>query len=598
MNKNYKIKSIDPVLMSVLANKMDGIIREMTHTILKTARSGVINSARDFSCAICTGEGELFAVAEGLPIHIFGSDMQAKCVVNLHKDIAEGDCYLHNDPYTGGTHAADHTFLVPVFFEGEHVFTAVAKAHQADCGNSLPTTYMSMAKDVYEEGALIFPTVRIQRDFKMVADVVRMMEKRIRVPSQWYGDFLSGIGAARIAEKQLIQMCKKYGLNTIKIFISQWLNYSEQRMKNAITNIPDGNFTDEAKHDSTPFLPNGIPLQVSIEINNKNKMVTIDLRNNIDSLECGYNQSEATAVSAVMAGLFNCLESDIPKNAGSFRRVKVLLREGCVTGIPRFPTSCSVATTNVSDRMVNLVGHAFSQLGNKYGLAEGAVGLGVAMSVVSGTDPRFSNNNFVNQLHLSANGGPASALADGWITFGIPVCAGLIYRDSVEVDELKHPMEVRQLSLISGTGGAGKKRGGPAMVIDFVSKSENFTVIYPGDGQEFAPRGAAGGEDGTLAERWIFRKDGSRKKLGNAQEVKLGIGDMIRGIDCSGGGYGLAFERETSQVLEDVVCGFETIDRAKKVYGVIIIKNLENDDLSIDQKKTSKIRGVQKNIIQ
>ena len=579
MNKNYKIKSIDPVLMSVLANKMDGIIREMTHTILKTARSGVINSARDFSCAICTGEGELFAVAEGLPIHIFGSDMQAKCVVNLHKDIAEGDCYLHNDPYTGGTHAADHTFLVPVFFEGEHVFTAVAKAHQADCGNSLPTTYMSMAKDVYEEGALIFPTVRIQRDFKMVADVVRMMEKRIRVPSQWYGDFLSGIGAARIAEKQLIQMCKKYGLNTIKIFISQWLNYSEQRMKNAITNIPDGNFTDEAKHDSTPFLPNGIPLQVSIEINNKNKMVTIDLRNNIDSLECGYNQSEATAVSAVMAGLFNCLESDIPKNAGSFRRVKVLLREGCVTGIPRFPTSCSVATTNVSDRMVNLVGHAFSQLGNKYGLAEGAVGLGVAMSVVSGTDPRFSNNNFVNQLHLSANGGPASALADGWITFGIPVCAGLIYRDSVEVDELKHPMEVRQLSLISGTGGAGKKRGGPAMVIDFVSKSENFTVIYPGDGQEFAPRGAAGGEDGTLAERWIFRKDGSRKKLGNAQEVKLGIGDMIRGIDCSGGGYGLAFERETSQVLEDVVCGFETIDRAKKVYGVIIIKNLENDDL-------------------
>ena len=179
MNKNKKKKFIDPVLMSILANRMDGIIREMTHTILKTARSGVINSARDFSCAICTGQGELFAVAEGLPIHIFGSDMQAKCVVDLHKDIAEGDCYLHNDPYTGNTHAADHTFLVPVFFEGEHVFTAVAKAHQADCGNALPTTYMSMAKDIYEEGALIFPTVRIQRNFKMVGDVVRMMEKRI-----------------------------------------------------------------------------------------------------------------------------------------------------------------------------------------------------------------------------------------------------------------------------------------------------------------------------------------------------------------------------------------------------------------------------------
>ena len=590
MNKKKKKKIIDPVLMSVLANRMDGIIREMTHTILKTARSGVINSARDFSCAICTGQGELFAVAEGLPIHIFGSDMQAKCVVDLHKDIAEGDCYLHNDPYTGNTHAADHTFLVPVFFEGEHVFTAVAKAHQADCGNALPTTYMSMAKDIYEEGALIFPTVRIQRNFKMVGDVVRMMEKRIRVPSQWYGDFLSGIAAARIAEKQLIKMCKKYGLDTIKVFISQWLNYSEQRMKNAITNIPDGSFTDKAKHDSTPFLPKGIPLQVSIKINNKKRFVTIDLRNNIDSLECGYNQSQATAVSAVMAGLFNCLESDVPKNAGSFRRVNVLLREGCVTGIPKFPTSCSVATTNVSDRMVNLVGHAFSQLGDKYGLAEGAVGLGVAMSVVSGTDPRFSNNNFVNQLHLSANGGPASALADGWITFGIPVCAGLIYRDSVEVDELKHPMEVRKLALLPGTGGAGRMRGAPAMIIDLVSKSDDFTVIYPGDGQEYAPRGARNGQDGTLAERWIFRKDGNKEKLGNAQEIKLGIGDMIRGIDCSGGGYGSPFERDPKKVLEDVICGFETLERAKKVYCVEIIKGLFPNEFSINYEKTTKLR--------
>ena len=590
MKKNNKINKIDPVLMSVLANRMDGIIREMTHTILKTARSGVINSARDFSCAICTGKGELFAVAEGLPIHIFGSDMQAKCVIDLHKDISEGDCYLHNDPYSGNTHAADPTFLVPVFYEGEHVFTAVAKAHQADCGNALPTTYMSMAKDVYEEGALIFPTVRIQRNYKMVGDVVRMMEKRIRVPSQWYGDFLSGIGAARIAEKQLIKMCKKYGLNTIKAFIAQWLDYSEQRMKNAISNIPDGNFTDKAKHDSTPFLPEGIPLQVSVKINNKSKLITIDLRKNIDSLKCGYNQSQATAVSAVLAGLFNCLESDVPKNAGSFRRVNVLLREGCLTGIPKFPTSCSVATTNVSDRMVNLVGHAFSQLGDKYGLAEGAVGLGVAMSVVSGTDPRFSNNSFVNQLHLSANGGPASALADGWITFGIPVCAGLIYRDSVEVDELKHPMEVRQLSLIAGTGGAGRKRGAPAMIIDFVSKSENFTVIYPGDGQEYAPRGAVGGGDGTLAERWILRKDGTKEKLGNAQEVKLQIGDMIRGIDCSGGGYGDPKERDQNEVLEDVICGFETIERAKNVYKVFIEKVNNPNGFSINQKQTRKLR--------
>ena len=255
----------------------------MQNTLFRTARSGVLNTAHDFSCVILTADCQLLASAESLPIHVMiGPDLICKAIKKYHPKLKRGDAFLHNSPYEGNSHAADHCLVVPIFDSNDkHRFFVLAKAHQADCGNSLPTTYMSMAKDVYEEGALIFPTVRIQRDFKMVADVVRMMEKRIRVPSQWYGDFLSGIGAARIAEKQLIQMCKKYGLNTIKIFTSQWLNYSEQRMKNAITNIPDGNFTDEAKHDSTPFLPNGIPLQVSIEINNKNKMVTIDLRNNI-----------------------------------------------------------------------------------------------------------------------------------------------------------------------------------------------------------------------------------------------------------------------------------------------------------------------------
>ncbi len=124
---NDERRKLDPVLTAVLANRIDGVVREMTNTLLRTARSTFINSARDFSCAICTGSGELFAVAEGLPIHIFGTDKQARMMAETHPDMAEGDCYLHNDPYSGNTHAADHAFMVPVFFEGEHMFTAVAR---------------------------------------------------------------------------------------------------------------------------------------------------------------------------------------------------------------------------------------------------------------------------------------------------------------------------------------------------------------------------------------------------------------------------------------------------------------------------------------
>jgi N-methylhydantoinase B len=194
----------DPYMTAIIANRVDGIVREMTNTLLRAARSAVINSARDFSCAICTADNQLLASAEGLPIHIFGSHMLTAAMTRIHKrDIREGDCYLHNDPYSGNSHAADHAFLVPVFFEGEHLFTTVAKAHQADIGNSLPTTYMAVARDQYQEGALIFPAVRIMRDGKLNDEIVRMCRSRIRVPDQWYGDFLAGIGAARTAERRL-----------------------------------------------------------------------------------------------------------------------------------------------------------------------------------------------------------------------------------------------------------------------------------------------------------------------------------------------------------------------------------------------------------
>src|ERR1700730_16911650 len=93
--------TIDPVMTAVLANRIDGVVREMTTTLLRAGRSAVINSARDFSCAICTGDHQLLACAEGLPIHIFGSHMQARTMVERHPDLAEGDAFLHNDPYSG-----------------------------------------------------------------------------------------------------------------------------------------------------------------------------------------------------------------------------------------------------------------------------------------------------------------------------------------------------------------------------------------------------------------------------------------------------------------------------------------------------------------
>ncbi len=581
----------DPYMTAIISNRIDGIIREMTNTLLRSARSGVINSARDFSCSICTGDNRLLASAEGLPIHIFGSHMQTKAMTDFAGDeLKEGDCYLHNDPYSGNTHAGDHTFLVPVFVGGEHLFTAVAKAHQADIGNALPTTYMAGARDQYAEGALIFPAVRVQRDYKMMEDVVRMCRSRIRVPVQWYGDFLAGIGAARIAERRLKELCDKYGVETIKAFVGHWFTYSEQRMVNAIRKLPKVNLRNSGKHD--PFgelLPDGIPLNVEVRIDPETAMIDVDLLDNIDNIDCGFNESEACASASTIAGVFNSLDPSVPRNAGSFRRIRLHLRDGSVCGRPKFPHSCSVATTNVADRLVNLVQSAFAQISDGSGLAEGGLGMGAGMAVISGSDHR-TDDAYVNQLFLTNSGGPASPTADGWLTYGLPVAAGLMYRDSVEIDELKHPMEVRYLRMVPGTGGAGRYRGAPSMEVAYGPKKTRMEVLWPCDGTVYPPKGVRGGQDGQRCRHWKVNANGEAEELPTVVGVMLAKGEIVKGNQSSGGGYGSPLERDPRRVLHDVLEGYETLERARDVYGVVL-KGGEAGEFELDVAATATRRA-------
>ena len=286
-------KTFDSVLLAIMANRMDAICREMTNTVLFSARSAVIGIARDFSCAIITSADEVLAVAEAMPIHVFGMHLQTASMAKYHPDFREGDAFLDNDPYIGNSHAADHTFLIPVFFEGEHFFTAAVKAHQADCGNSIPTTYHGSARDVYAEGALIFPAVRVQENYQDIQDIVRMCRMRIRVPEQWWGDYLAAMGAARIGERELMALGEEVGWDTLDAFTSQWLEYSEQRMTAVISRLPAGKMTVSSAHDAFPGAEEGIQVKVQLAIDPVDAIIEVDLRDNPDCLPCGLNLSEA-----------------------------------------------------------------------------------------------------------------------------------------------------------------------------------------------------------------------------------------------------------------------------------------------------------------
>jgi N-methylhydantoinase B len=577
------------VLTAVLANRFDVIVREMTNTLFRTGRSAVLNMARDFSCCIVTADDQMLTAAEGLQAHVLGAGLQTRSMRELHPDLQPGDAFLHNDPLSGNTHPADHTLLAPVFIDGRHVFTVSAKAHQADCGNSQPTTYMSYARDVYEEGALIFPCVRIQRDYADIDDIVRMCRARIRVPEMWYGDYLAALGAIRIGERRLHELAQRYGRDTLEQFVGEWFDYSERRMTEAIRDLPSRRLEVSGCHDPLDGHPDGIPVRVGVEIDGDAGQVTVDLRDNDDCLDLGLNVSEACARAGALIAVFNCLPDDVPHNAGSFRRVDVQIRPGSLAGGLTEPHSASVSTTNVLNRLINAIQAGFADIGPGHGLAEGAGACGPGFAVISGVDPR-TGRAYVNQLVIGNNGGPASPHCDGWVTYAMPDCAKTIYIDSIEVLEQKYPIRFGALRLLPDSGGAGRFRGGPASEIVFGPSRGTMQAFYFADFGEHPPAGVHGGAPGSLARVQRIAADGTAQDEPVIGDVELEPGEWVRGLESGGGGYGDPLDRPAEAVLADVLEGWVSAGAASDVYGVVLTGDPGGIEFSIDEAATQELR--------
>ncbi len=571
---------IDGVRLAVLNNRFEGIARKMANTLLRTGRSGVLNIARDFSCCIITAGHELLATAESLPIHVLsGPDMMARAMVEFHPRLRRGDAFLHNSPYHGCSHPADHTILVPVIDEaGRHRFTVLAKAHQADCGNSAPTTYMGAARDVYQEGALIFAATKIQEDYRNIEDVVRMCMLRIRVPEQWWGDYLAMIGAARIGEREVLALAGELGWDALDDYARQWFDYSERRMDAAIRKLPAGRATKSSTHDPVPGTPpEGIRIKVDVTVDPAAGMIDVDLRDNPDCLPCGLNLSEACARTSPMVGIFNSIDHTVPKNAGSFRRIRLHLREGCVAGIPRHPTSCSVATTGVADRVANSVQCAMAEIADGAGLAECGSVIPPAVGVVSGVDPA-TQQPFVNQLFLGFSGGAAAPDTDAWLSIAHVGNGGLCFHDSVELDELRQPVHVYCRHILPDTEGAGRHRGAPSIYVEFGPRGTALDVGYVSDGSINAAQGVRGGLTGGRADQKKRSRNGDIVALDACALVHLEDGERILSVSCGGGGYGNPKERDPLLVQRDVVEGWVTAARARDVYGVVLTEQGAVDD--------------------
>lgn len=580
---------IDPYLMTILSKKFDAITRDMTQSLLRSARSGVINVARDFSSGITLYDGRQFVIDEGVPVQLANIDLVPKYTMEKFDDIEPGDMFLTNSPYAGNVHHADYTLHAPVFYDGEPLFWAMSRAHQADIGANEPTTYLPEVEDVYQE-AMHLPSVRNQREYEDREDIVRMLKTNIRLgDTQWYGDYQAQVASVRAGEEGLQELCDEYGVETVKSFTEAWLDYGEEMMRKEIRDLPAGTVEHTSYHDPIPGAEDGVPINVKMDIDPEQEHITVDLTENVDYLPNGFNMCEATTVAGVYTAIFNNLSSDVPHNEGSMSRVDIEMETGKFVGKEEFPAATSVSTTHAFDVLVNALQAAFGDLGEPYGIAQGNPGFPPSYAVISGTDFRRDGEPYVNQIFHLGGGGPALHGHDGWETFVIPAGAGVTRRDSIEIDEQKYPILVERNELRTDSEGAGKWRGSPGSVSEFSPREDPMTVAYIGNGVEFPPEGILGGTNGSP------QAAKKRTATGDVEELPpMGFADIepdeaIIGHVAGGGGYGDPTERTPSRVRRDVEDGLVTRERAKEVYGVVFEET--DSGLAVDESATQRQRS-------
>ena len=244
-----------------------------------------------------------------------------------------------------------------------------------------------------------------------------------------------------------------------------------------------------------------------------------------------------------------------------------------------------MATTNVADRLVCITQAAFAEIGDGWGLAEGAMGMPPYMGVVSGLDERRGDRPYVNQMFLGSGGGPGSPTADGWPTYLIPVCASLVYKDSVEIDEQRYPIHVYEQILLPDTEGAGRQRGGFGCRTVYGPKQRPMMVAWSVEAHENPPRGVRGGLSAQPADAWMLTASDERQPVDPVGAVELQPGEKIVSITAGGGGYGDPRTRAIAAVVHDVREGWISQERARSVYGVALTK-APDGELRVDEKAT------------
>ena len=542
----------DPITLAVVEHRLESIAQEMTEAMLRTAMSQILNSSRDFSTAILDGDCQLVAQGEGIPVHISALPVAGAAVRDYFgDDIHEGDLFILNDPYFGGSHLPDITIIRPVFHEGRLLFYGVNRAHHSDVGGGTHGGYNPGANEIFQEGLRI-PPLRLYDRGAPRNDLLQMMAANVRQSENFLGDLNAQIGSVMLAARRIGDLLSEYGADRLMAVVAEILNATERQVRQFVSGWPDGVYHGESFVDDDGFDSKLVPIRATVTI--AGDSMTIDLSESSPQVEGFINSAYANTRSLAHAAIMYLAPMDVARNEGSMRPVQIIAPRGLVVNANP-PAPVCMSTNHCAEEVVEAVFKALAPA------IPGAVSAGFSRRLryaITGKDPR-TGRQFIWHFFLARGGGGASEGFDGWSNVGEINVAGGIRSPSIEVTEERFPLFVRRHELRPDSGGVGQWRGGLGAVCDLVYEGEGPALLNTaGDGIVVPPFGLFGATDGLPHHYKITSNVAERVLRSKEVGVVVNPGDHIICLSSGGGGYGSPNERDQSATTRDLRNGYVT----------------------------------------
>ncbi|WP_066556105.1 hydantoinase B/oxoprolinase family protein [Croceicoccus bisphenolivorans] len=577
---------IDPVTFEVLRSVFEYACDRMATGLQKASFSPILADMVDFSNAIYDSELRLLAQAANCPVHLAAMKFSAEAAVEKYgfDGISEGDVLVVNDPYKGGTHIPDISFIMPIYYEGELIGFGVSRGHWMDLGGGAGGG-LTFGTHIASEGLRI-PPLKIYQNYEVNQDLLAIILNNTRTPHFVRGDLQAHFGALRAAEQELQNACTRYGPRVVKEAMKELQAYTERMVRKAIRTIPNGVYEGEDYADTDGIGDAPLKIKVRLEVNDED--ILVDFTGTDPICPGAINSPKANTMSATLYSLQFFLSPDAPQNQGMFNPISVNLPKGCWLNA-EWPAPTIGCTTLTSSKITSAIWQALAKAipDRITGSTSADCNWFVASCFsLDGAADVFSD--------LPAGGWGGTPYGDGMHVTEDPL--GNCMNMPAEVAELMFPIAYEAFDIRQDSAGAGRYRGGAGA---------NFKVRFLGGGELgmetsrtlAGSPGVNGGSHSAVQRSTHVFPDGRAEVIGGygpdgTWKNPLLAGHRFRQNETfwfestGGGGWGNPIDRPVAEVLDDVLDEYISVEAARRDYKVVI----DPDTLKVDEQATATLR--------